>query len=87
MASLELRAVQKSDQYQDKSVWLKINFLISQPKHMLWVLKVTVSVRQLNQAAKTYVKTDRYEDIHTCSLNLLCGPIYKLSEKCEYYYV
>ena len=28
-----------------KSVYQKINFLISQPKHMLWVLKRTVSIR------------------------------------------
>ena len=30
----------------DKSVLLKIIFLISQPKHMLWVLKRTVSLSQ-----------------------------------------
>ena len=30
----------------DKSVYRKINFLISQPKHMLWVLKRTVSMRR-----------------------------------------
>ena len=30
----------------DKSVWSKINFLISQLKHMLWVLKRTVSMRR-----------------------------------------
>ena len=30
----------------DKSVKLKIIIFISQPKHMLWVLKRTVSVRQ-----------------------------------------
>ena len=29
-----------------KSVYQHINFLISQPKHMLWVLKRTVSMRQ-----------------------------------------
>ena len=29
-----------------KWVYQKINFLISQPKHMLWVLKRTVSMRQ-----------------------------------------
>ena len=27
------------------SAYLKMNFLISQPKHMLWVLKRTVSLR------------------------------------------
>ena len=31
----------------DKSAKSKINFLISQPKHMLWVLKRTVSMRQM----------------------------------------
>ena len=30
----------------DKSVWLKIIFFISHPKHMLWVLKRTVSMRR-----------------------------------------
>ena len=30
----------------DKSVYQKIIFLISHPKHMLWVLKRTVSMRQ-----------------------------------------
>ena len=30
----------------DQSVYWKINFLISQPKHMLWVLKRTVSMRR-----------------------------------------
>ena len=30
----------------DKSVYLKIIFLLSQAKHMLWVLKRTVSMRQ-----------------------------------------
>ena len=30
----------------DKSAYLKIIFLISQPKHMLWVLKRTVSMRR-----------------------------------------
>ena len=29
-----------------KSVYQKVNFLISQPKHMFWVLKRTVSMRQ-----------------------------------------
>ena len=30
----------------DKSVYLKIIFLVFQPKQMLWVLKRTVSMRQ-----------------------------------------
>ena len=42
----------------DKGVQLKINFLISQSKHMLWVLKRTVSVRLFFWAPKTNVKTD-----------------------------
>ena len=29
-----------------KSAYQKINFLISQPKHMLWVLKRTISMRR-----------------------------------------
>ena len=35
-----------------------INILISQPKHMLWVLKRTVSMRRFFLAHKTNVKTD-----------------------------
>ena len=31
---------------RDKSAYLKIIFLISQPKHMFWVLKRTVSMRR-----------------------------------------
>ena len=30
----------------DKNLYLNIIFLISQPKHMLWVLKKTVSMRR-----------------------------------------
>ena len=41
--------------FEDKSVYQKINFLIS---HIVWVLKRTVSMRQLFWAAKTYVNTD-----------------------------
>ena len=40
------------------------NFLISLPKHMLWVLKRTVSKRRFFWAPKTYVKTDRWENIY-----------------------
>ena len=32
----------------DKSVLLKSNFLVSQPKHVLWVLKRTVSMRRFS---------------------------------------
>ena len=42
----------------DKSVYLIIKFLISQPKRMLWVLKRTVSMRRFFWAPKTNVKTD-----------------------------
>ena len=41
-----------------KSVKLKNDFLISQPKPMLWVLKIPVSMRRIYRAHKTYVKTD-----------------------------
>ena len=39
-----------------KSVLQENNFLISQPKHMLWVLKRTVSMRLFFWAPKTYAK-------------------------------
>ena len=39
-------SVIKSYRPLDKSVYRKNNFLISQPKHMLWVLKRTVSMRR-----------------------------------------
>ena len=39
-----------------KSAQQKNNFLISQPKHMLWVLKKTVSMRRFFWAPKTYAK-------------------------------
>ena len=35
-----------------------LNFFISQSKHMLWVLKRTISMRRFFWASKTYVKTD-----------------------------
>ena len=41
-----------------KSAYQKNNFLISQPKHMLWVLKRTVSMRRFFWAPKTYAKND-----------------------------
>ena len=41
-----------------KSAYQKINFLISQQKHILWVLKRTVSMRRFFWAPKTYVQTD-----------------------------
>ena len=39
----------------DKRAELNINFLISQPKHMLWVLKRFVSMRRSFGATKTHV--------------------------------
>ena len=41
-----------------KSMYRKFNFLISQPKHMLWVFKRTVSLRWFFLAPKAYVKID-----------------------------
>ena len=41
-----------------KSAYQKNNFLISQPKHMLWVLQRTISMRRFFCSPKTYVKTD-----------------------------
>ena len=52
-----------------KSAYQKINFLISQPKHMLWVLKRTVSMRQFFWAPITYVQTDGLENIYNFMLN------------------
>ena len=51
-----------------KSGYPKTNFLISQPKHMLWVLKRTVAMRRFFWAPKTYVKTDGQENIYNFML-------------------
>ena len=48
----------------NKSAYPKNYFLISQPKHMLWVLKRTFSMRQFFWAPKTYVQTDGLENIY-----------------------
>ena len=40
-----------------KSAYPKNNFLLSQPKCMLWVLKRTVSMRRFFCAPQTYAKT------------------------------
>ena len=45
-----------------KSAYLKIIFLISQPKHMLWEFKRTVSMRRFFWAPKTYVLIDGYRN-------------------------
>ena len=42
----------------DKRAWLKKQFLIPQPKHMLQVLKITVSMRPFFWAPETNVKID-----------------------------
>ena len=59
------------------------NFLLSQPKHMLWVLKRTVSMRRFFWAPKTYVQTDGFENIYNITLNNF-GPLNQcfLSWKC-----
>ena len=44
--------------YQSFSLEQTNIFLISQPKHMFWVLKRTVSMRRFFWAPKTYVKID-----------------------------
>ena len=58
----------KESNQTTKKTWSKINFLISQPKHMLWVLKRTVSMRQFFWATKTNVKTDGLENIYNFKL-------------------
>ena len=40
-------------------IWTYDNFLISQPKYILWVLKRTISMRRFFWAPKIYVKTNR----------------------------
>ena len=48
-----------------------------QPKHMLWVLKRTVSMRRVFLAPKTNVKTDdRWEKNYNFSLNTLKNCVY-----------
>ena len=50
-----------------KSAYQKFNFLISQPEHMVWVLKRTVSMRWFFLAPKKYVQTDELENIYNLS--------------------
>ena len=40
----------------DKSVYWNIIFFISHPKHMVWVLERTVSMRRSPRAPKTHVQ-------------------------------
>ena len=57
-----------------KSAYQKINVLLSQAKHMLWVLKGTVSMRRFFWAPKTYVKSYGLENIYNFTLYLTqCG--------------
>ena len=51
-----------------KSAYQKITFLISQPKHVLWVLKRTFSMRRFFRAPNSYVQTDGLENIYNFTL-------------------
>ena len=51
-----------------KSVYPKISFLISQPKHMLYV--VGAQKNRLILAPQTYAKIERYENIYNCRSNI-----------------
>ena len=51
-----------------KSGYQNIDFLISEPKHMLWVLKWTVSMRLFFWAPKTYVQAGGLEKIYNFTL-------------------
>ena len=52
--------------------------LRSQPKHMLWVLKRTVSEKRFFWTPKIYVKTDGQENIHIFTLKYLLISTYGL---------
>ena len=54
------------------SMYQKIIFHISQPKHMLWVLKRTVSTRQFFWAPESHVKIDKYEKYLQMFAEKLC---------------
>ena len=62
---------------QDKSGWLKIIFLISQPKHMLWVLKRTISMRQFFWEPTTNVLVEKIRKWSQFYANYFCitGPM------------
>ena len=49
----------------------KSKFLNSQPKHMLRVLKRTVSMGWVFRAPKTYVKSDGSENIYNFTLSIV----------------
>ena len=48
----------------------KINFLVSQPKHMLWVLKRTVTMRRFFYHPQKSAKTDGKENIYNFTLKI-----------------
>ena len=79
---------QPSTRHLVKSAYQKI-YLISQPKHMLWLLKRTVSMRQFFWVPNTYVNTDGQENIHSftkkliillLNQNICCGYSKELSQ-------
>ena len=51
-----------------KSAQVKIIFLISQPKHLLWVFKRALSMRRFFCAPKTNVKNEFYAQIFCISV-------------------
>ena len=56
LVTIPLMFVVKS-RHPEKSAYSNIVFFISQPKHMLWVLKRTVSMRRFLLAPITHVLT------------------------------
>ena len=57
-----------------KSVYQKFNFLISKPKHMLWVLKRTVSMRRFFWAPKHMLRLMGKEILTSLSSKILLPP-------------
>ena len=57
--------------YQKKKKQKIFWFFISQPKHMLRVLKLTVSLRRFFWAPKKYVKPDGLENIYNYMFKML----------------
>ena len=55
----------------DKSMPLKIMFLISQPKHMFCVLTRTFSIRRFILPTPKIVNPDLYENIHNFTVKFL----------------
>ena len=66
-------------------MYLKIIFLISQPKHMQWVLKRTVSLRRFFENPEHMFELMGNQNIHNFTLkNSLPGPM-QLSYKNQYW--